>query len=89
MPHLQFDADPIAERKEALAASVIDPYTDQMETTPGHAAVTVRDRDSANLHPGRPVEGPAVFLDADIREGRPFELRRVFALATTEYLIDE
>ncbi|PSQ08459.1 hypothetical protein BRC97_00925 [Halobacteriales archaeon QS_6_71_20] len=64
-------------------------YTDHMETTPGHAAVTIHDRDSADPYLGRAVEGPAVFLDADIREGRPFELRRAFALATTEYLIDE
>ena len=85
MPHLQFDADSIAERKEALAASVAD----RMETTPGHAAVTVRDRDSADLHLGHAVEGPMVSLDAGVREGRPFELRRAFALATTEYLIDE
>ena len=91
MPHLRFDtdADPTAERKGTLAASVIDSYTDHMETTPGHVAVTVCDHDSADLYLGRAVEGPAVFLDADVRERRPFELRRAFALATTEYPIDE
>ncbi|GAA0207700.1 tautomerase family protein [Halobaculum roseum] len=91
MPHLQFDtdADPTPEEKEALAAAVTDLYTDHMETTAGHVAVTIRDRGPADLQLGRAVDGPLVFLDADIREGRPFELKRAFALATMEYLIDE
>ncbi|MFC6786364.1 4-oxalocrotonate tautomerase family protein [Halobaculum halobium] len=91
MPHLQFDTDagPTAAQKEALAATVTDLYTDHMETSPGHVAVTIRDRDPAELHLGRAVEGALVVLDADIREGRPFELKRAFALATMEYLIDE
>lgn len=91
MPHLQFDtdADPTAAEKDALAAAVTGLYTDHMETTPGHVAVTIRDRDSADLYLGRAVEGAIVVLDADVREGRPFELKRAFALAAMEYLIDE
>lgn len=91
MPHLQFDtdADPTAAEKNALAATVTDLYTEHMETTAGHVAVTIRERDPADLHLGRAVEGPLVFLDADVREGRPFELKRAFALATMAYLIDE
>jgi len=90
VPHLQFDtdADPTAAEKEALAATVTDLYTEHMETTRGHVAVTVRERDPSDLHLGRAVDGPLVFLDADVREGRPFELKRAFALATMEYLID-
>lgn len=91
MPHLQFDTDaePTAAEKNALAAAVTDLYTEHMETTAGHVAVTIRERDPADLHLGRAVEGPLVFLDADVREGRPFELKRAFALAAMAYLTDE
>lgn len=90
MPHLQFDttAGPTAAEKASFAAAVTDHYTDHMETTAGHVAVTVRDRDPADLRLGRAVDGPLAFLDADVREGRPFELKRAFALAAMEEMIE-
>ena len=91
MPHLQFDTDagPTAAETEALAATVTELYTDHMGTTAGHVAVTIREREPAQIHLGRAVDGPIVVLDADVREGRPFESKRAFALATMAYLIDE
>lgn len=36
---------------------------------------------------GREVDGPLLFLDAEIREGRPFEYKRAFAVAVMEYAV--
>lgn len=90
MPHLQFDttADPSAAERKSFAATVTELYTDHMETTAGHVAVTIRGRDPADMHLGRAVEGPIAVLDADVREGRPFERKRAFALATMEALFE-
>ncbi|MDQ2049683.1 tautomerase [Natronolimnohabitans sp. A-GB9] len=88
MPLLQFDTtlSLSADEKTALAEYVTDCYTEEMATTAGHVAVTIRERDPADLHLGRAVDGPLVFLDAEIRRGRPFERKRAFALETIEYL---
>jgi hypothetical protein len=51
--------------------------------------VTVREPDAAALHLGRAVDGPKLFLDAEIRRGRPFERKRAFALAVMEHVGDE
>lgn len=90
MPLLQFDTtlSPSAEEKTALADRVTDLYTTEMETTAGHVAVTIRERDPADLHLGRAVDGPIVFLDAEIRRGRPFERKRAFALETMTYVCE-
>lgn len=91
MPHLQFDVsvDLTAAGKEAFATTVTDLYTDHMETTAGHVAVTIRGRESADLHLGRAVDGPHLFLDADIRDGRPFDMKRTFALATMDAAVEQ
>lgn len=86
MPLLQFDVtgplDPAD--KETFAAEVTDLYTEKMATTAGHVAVTIRERDPSDLHLGRAEDGRLLFLDAEIRQGRPFERKRAFALATME-----
>ncbi|WP_254534968.1 tautomerase family protein [Halomarina litorea] len=86
MPLLQFDVtgplDPTD--KEAFAAEVTDLYTEEMATTAGHVAVTIRERDPSDLHLGRAEDGRLLFLDAEIRRGRSFERKRAFALATME-----
>lgn len=91
MPLLQFDTTvslPAVE-KTAFAERVTDLYTTEMETTAGHVAVTIREHDAAALHLGRAVEGPKLFLDAEIRRGRPYERKRAFALAVMEHVGDE
>ena len=87
MPLLQFDTTlslPPAD-KTSFAETVTELYTNEMETTEGHVAVTIRDRESADLHLGRAVEGPLLFLDAEIRRGRSFEQKREFALKVMEH----
>ena len=88
MPLLQFDTtlSPSADEKRALADRVTDLYTDEMATTAGHVAVTIREREPADMHLGRAVDGPLCFLDAEIRQGRSFERKRAFALETMAYL---
>jgi len=90
MPLLQFDttASVTADQKTAFATRVTTLYTEEMATTTGHVAVSIRERDTADLHLGRAVSGPLVFLDADIRRGRSFERKRSFALAVSDLLTD-
>ena len=87
MPLLQFDTtlSLSPDRKRTLGDDVSDLYTSTMETAAGHVAVTIRSRSAADLHLGRAVDGPMVFLDAEIRRGRPFETKREFALSVMEY----
>jgi phenylpyruvate tautomerase PptA (4-oxalocrotonate tautomerase family) len=88
MPLLQFDTtlSLSAAAKDSFAATVTELYTTEMETTAGHVAVTIRERDPAALHLGRAVEGSLAFLDAEIRRGRPFERKRAFALAVIDHV---
>lgn len=88
MPLLQFDStlSLSADEKTALAEHVTDLYTSEMATTAGHVAVTIRAREPADLHLGRAVDGPLVFLDAEIRQGRSLERKRAFALETFAYV---
>ncbi|MDS0475017.1 tautomerase [Natrinema sp. 1APR25-10V2] len=90
MPLLQFDTtlSPSDAEKTALAERVTELYTTEMATTAGHVAVTIREREPADLHLGRAVDGPLCFLDAEIRRGRSFDRKRAFALATMEYIRD-
>ncbi|OLZ40513.1 tautomerase [Natrinema saccharevitans] len=88
MPLLQFETTLSLsdEEKTALAERVTELYTTEMATTAGHVAVSIRERGAAALHLGRAVDGPLLFLDAEIRRGRPFERKRAFGLATMEYV---
>jgi len=87
MPLLQFDTtlSLSAAEKTSFAETITELYTTEMETTEGHVAVTIRGRESADLHLGRAVEGPLLFLDAEIRRGRSAERKREFALAVMEH----
>ena len=87
MPLLQFDTTLSLSpaEKNSFAKTVTELYTTEMATTKGHVAVTIRDRESADLHLGRAVEGPLLFLDAEIRQGRSFERKREFAIAVMEH----
>ena len=87
MPLLQFDTtlSLSAGEKTSFANTVTKLYTTEMDTTDGHVAVTIRNRKPADLHLGRAVDGPLLFLDAEIRRGRPFERKRAFALAVMEH----
>ena len=88
MPLLQFETTLSLSdaEKTDFAERVTDLYTTEMATTAGHVAVTIRERDAADLHLGRAVEGPLLFLDAEIRQGRSFDRKRSFALATMAYV---
>lgn len=87
MPLLQFDTtlSLTAAEKASFAETVTDLYTTEMATTAGHVAVAFRDRAPEDLHLGRAVDGPLLFLDADIRRGRSFERKRAFALAVMDH----
>ena len=89
MPLLQFSTTlslSPAER-EAFVAFVTDRYTEEMETTAGHVAVTIGELEPSAMAIGRAVDGPLLFLDAEVREGRPFEYKRAFAVAVMEYAV--
>ena len=91
MPLLQFDTtlSLSGAEKAEFADQVTECYTDEMETTAGHVAVTIREHGGSALHLGRAVDGPKLFLDAEIRRGRSFERKRAFALAVMEHTHDE
>jgi len=88
MPLLQFETTLSLSdaEKTAFADRVTDLYTTEMATTAGHVAVSIREREAADLHLGRAVDGPLLFLDAEIRRGRSFERKRAFALETMDYV---
>lgn len=87
MPLLQFDTtlSLSSAEKTSFAETVTELYTTEMKTTEGHVAVTIRNREPADLHLGRAVDGPLLFLDAEIRRGRSVERKRAFALAVMEH----
>ncbi|GGM56791.1 phenylpyruvate tautomerase PptA (4-oxalocrotonate tautomerase family) [Halarchaeum rubridurum] len=87
MPLLQFDTTLSLDgaETEAFAAFVRETYADVMRTGTSHVAVTVRTHGDAALSLGRDVEGPLLFLDAEIRRGRDDGTKREFALAVMEH----
>jgi phenylpyruvate tautomerase PptA (4-oxalocrotonate tautomerase family) len=86
VPLLQFDTtlDLTPEERQSFTADVTELYADEMATTTGHVAVVLREQESAALSLGRAVDGPLLFLNADVRAGRSFERKRNFALATMD-----
>lgn len=78
------------ERKAAFTDAVTECYVDEMDTTAGHVAVVVRERDAAEMSLGRADSdrGPLWFLDADVRAGRSFERKRSFALAVIDLAVE-
>lgn len=67
---------------------VTELYIVEMTTTAGHVAVTIRERADTEIHLGRAVEGPLLFLDAEIRRGRSFERKRTFAFSVMGHAAD-
>jgi len=86
VPLLQFDttASVTEAEKRAVTDAVTDLYAEEMATSTGHVATVIREHPASNLSLGRAVDGPLCFLSADVREGRPSECRRAFALAAME-----
>lgn len=82
MPYLQFETtlSPTAAEREAFAAAVTDLYADVMDAETSYAGVVIRTYDASSMALGRAEDGPLLFLKADIRRGRPFDLKRDFAL---------
>lgn len=91
MPHLALDTtcELTADDRQACTAALTDRYTDEMATTAGHVAVTIRDHPPAAMSLRRAVEGPIAVLDADVRRGRSFDRRRSFALTVIDWLHEE
>lgn len=87
MPYLTVDTthDLTPSNRRACTAALTDHYTEEMATTAGHVAVTVREHPPDAMSLGRAVDGPLVVVDADVRQGRPFERRRAFALAVIDW----
>jgi len=73
--------------RESFIEFVTDRYTDTMETTAGHVAVSIDERPDTAMSIGRGVEGPLLFLDAEIRRGRPSASKRAFAVAVMEHAV--
>ncbi len=91
MPHLQFETTVSLEsaEKRAFSDEIADLYAEHMETGTDHVAVTVRTRTDGGFYLGRLEAGDdAVMLNADIREGRPFDQRRAFVRAAFETACD-
>jgi len=85
MPHLQFEFNFELKKKEkkAFAKSIMDKFSEIMDTTTGHIAITIREYKSGNLQLGRvkDINEKMAFVNADIREGRTYEKRRMLAVA--------
>ena len=90
MPLLQFSTTLSLSptERESFVSFVTDRYVEEMETTAGHVAVTIAEHEPSAMAIGRGVDGPLLFLDAEIREGRPFEYKRGFALAVMERAVE-
>lgn len=81
MPHLQFEVTgelPAATKRD-FRTWVAERYAEEMDTTTGHIAVTIREHEAANLSLGRAANGPVAVVNADVRGGRSAEQRRAFA----------
>lgn len=92
MPLLQFETtcEMTPDRKQEFADSVRESYSEIMQTGTSHAAVVIRCRSAGELSLGRETgDDRLLFLEADIREGRPVELKREFALAVMDTAADE
>lgn len=84
MPHLQFETtvDHADGEKRGFADEITDLYAEHMETGTGHVAVSVAGGRDSSFFLGSVDEGErAVMLNADVRQGRPFDRQRAFVLA--------
>lgn len=89
MPHIQLDHSLSLsdDDRRRLTGFLTDRYAEEMSTTTGHVAVSLRALDRSALALGRALEdAPIVIVNADVRRGRPFERRRSFALVVIDHL---
>ncbi|MFW5918926.1 MAG: tautomerase family protein [Halanaeroarchaeum sp.] len=88
MPHLQFDVDFEIEESDAdgFATDVAELYAERMDASTDYTAVTLRE--VRTIHLGRATDGRTAILQADVREGRPTETKRAFALAAIETIAE-
>lgn len=89
MPYLALDTtySPTDEERRAGTATLTDRFVDEMATSSGHVAVTIRDHPPGGMALGRAVENePIAVLSADVRRGRSFDRRRSFAVAVIDWL---
>ena len=92
MPLLTFETtvEMTPDQQRSFADSVRDTYGEIMQTGTSHAAVVIRCRSPGALSIGRQVDDDRLlFLDADVRAGRPFELKRAFARSVMDLAADE
>lgn len=91
MPYLALDttADPSDDERCACTQALTDLYVEEMTTSPGHVAVTIREHPPTAMSLGRAEDGPIAVLNADVRRGRSFERRRSFGLAVIDWLDEE
>ncbi len=90
MPHLQFEINktlPDAE-KISFAEQVRQLFSEVMDTGTDHISISIREFSTHNLSIGRvknPEQGIAL-VNADIREGRTIEKRRILSLGFMDLL---
>jgi len=70
-------------KRRHLQKVIMDKFSEIMDTTTGHIAITIREYKSGNLQLGRvkDINEKMAFVNADIREGRTYEKRRMLAVA--------
>ena len=85
MPHLQFEFNFSIKEDEKVnfGKSIMNIFSDIMDTGTGHIGITIREYSKSNLLLGRVSDSSEkiAFVNADIREGRVYEKRRKLALA--------
>lgn len=87
MPHLQFEVNKklSVEQKDNFVQQIRKSFSEIMDTTTDHIAISLREYEKYNLTIGRadPKEDICL-MNLDIREGRSIEKRRELALRYME-----
>ncbi|MFD1567731.1 tautomerase [Halolamina litorea] len=87
MPLLTITASVDPGDTQSFLADVADLYADSMDSEMRFLTANFRHSDREGLWLGRAdPDEPVVLLEADIREGRPADQRRSFALAFMEHV---
>ena len=90
MPLLTITTSTDPPAKQSFLGGVADLYADVMDSETRFLTVNLRRSDREDLWLGRAdPDEPIVLLEADIREGRPADQRRSFALAFMQTVRDE
>lgn len=83
MPHLQFEINKKIEnkKKEEFINEVMSIFSEVMDTSTDHIAISIREYDKYSLSIGRAnIEDDICLMNLDIREGRTIEKRRELVL---------